>query len=79
MKTILVNIMIWLILVCGTGYIWFRAAEKIPATKEECESHATLAQAVVDRDLNWNQVLICPEEYVPRGVGLSFRFGRKEN
>lgn len=33
--------------------------EKVVATKEECVSWQTLGQAVIDRDLDWNQVLVC--------------------
>lgn len=33
--------------------------EEIPATPEECESHMTMAKAVVERDLAWYQILVC--------------------
>jgi hypothetical protein len=35
------------------------ACERVEATQEECVSSQTLAQAVLDKDLQWNQILVC--------------------
>ena len=40
----------------------FAACERVQATPEECVDNITLAQAVVDRGLSWNQYLACGEE-----------------
>jgi len=46
-----------LIIMCLT------ACEKIQATEEECADALTLAQAAVDRNLKYNQILVCPNGY----------------
>lgn len=39
--------------------LFLGGCEIIQATAEECKTAITLAQAVVDRDLAWNQILVC--------------------
>ena len=75
MKTMLVQLLLLIaFLVC-----WFKfVVEYVPATETECQSAETIAQAVVERDLSWIQILICPEQHAPQELGFSLAFRRRE-
>lgn len=79
-RNFIIGAIVWLVLTALFGCLWYAGAEHIPATDEECKSADTLAQAVLDRDLKWYQVLICTDEQVEyQGFDFSVAQPRKEN
>ena len=39
-----------------------QACNEVEATDEDCESVESLGQAVIDRQLGWLDILVCPDK-----------------
>lgn len=50
------------------SFMAIASCEKVTATEKQCKTAETLAKAA--SKLSWNQILVCPDEYKPVGVGF---------